>query len=151
MLPAGDHAHGVAGERGQRVGHGRDGADHAEGGVLDHRQAVVAAEDLAAEELDAQRPLAQRLELLDLVLQPADLGLFHLHRAQLDALLDGDAADVADDAAAVGQRHGREPLEGLAGGGHRRVDVGEQAEAALLAAVAPAPAAVPAPSRASTC
>ncbi len=85
------------------------------------------------EELHAQRPLAQRLELLDLVLQPADLGLFHLHRAQLDALLDGDAADVADDAAAVFQGHGREALEGLAGGGHRGVDRGEQPVAALAA------------------
>ena len=100
------------------MGHRRDGADDAEGGVLDHRQAVVAAEHLAAEELHAQRPLAQRLELFDLVRQPADLGLFHLHRAQLDALVDGDAADVVDDPAAVVQRHGREAVEGLGGRGH---------------------------------
>ena len=122
--------------RGQRVRHRRDRADHAEGGVLDDRQAVVAAEDLAAQELHARRTLAERLELLDLVRQPADLRLFHLHRAQFDALVDGDAADVGDDAAAVFQRAAGEPLEGLARGRHGLVDVGEQAEAALVAAAA---------------
>ena len=109
-VAAGDHAHGVAGDRGQRVRDRRDRADDAEGGVLDHRQAVIAAEDFAAEELHAQRPLAQRLELLDLVLQAADLRLFHLHRAQLDALLDRDAADVPDDAAAIVDRHAAESV-----------------------------------------
>ena len=131
----GDHAHRVAGDGGQRVRDGRDRGDDAEGGVLDDRQAVVAAEDLAAEELHARRPLAERLELLDLVQQAADLGLFHLHRAQLDALLDGDAADVADDAAAVVDGHAGEPLEGLAGGGHGAVDVAELPETALITAV----------------
>ena len=77
----------------------------------------------------------ERLELLDLVLQPADLGLFHLHRAQLDALVDGDAADVADDPPAVFQRAARELLEGLAGGGHGLVDAGELAEPALQSTV----------------
>ena len=120
--------------RGQRVGHGRDGADHAERGVLDDGQAVIAAEDLAAQELDARRTLAQRLELLDLVRQPADLRLLHFHRAQLDALVDGDAADVGDDARAVFERAAGKPLERLARRGHRLVDVGEQAEAALVAA-----------------
>ena len=100
-VAAGDHADRVAGDRGQRVRDRRDRADHAERGVLDDRQAVIAAEHFAAQELDARRPLAERLELFDLVLQPADLGLFHLHRAQLDALVDGDAADVVDDPLAV--------------------------------------------------
>ena len=45
----------------------------------------------------------------------------------------------------------REPLERLAGGRHRLVDVGEQAEAALVAAGRWWPAAAPLPSRASTC
>ena len=45
-----------------------------------------------------------------------------------------DAADVGDDARAVFQRAAREPLEGLARGRHGLVDVGEQAEAALVAA-----------------
>ena len=130
----GNHAHRVAGDRGQRMRHRRNGADHAERGVLDDRQAVIAAEDFAPQELDARRPLAERLELLDLVRQPADLRLFHLHRAQLDALVDGDAADVGDDAPAVFQRAAREPLEGFARGRHGLVDVGEQAEAALVAA-----------------
>ena len=83
--------HGVAGQRGQRVGHRGHHADHAEGGVLDHGQAVVAAEDLAPHELDARAAQAERLELLDFVRQAADLGLFHFHRAQLGALLDQQA------------------------------------------------------------
>ena len=46
-VAAGDHADGVAGDRRQRVRDRRDGADDAERGVLDDRQAVIAAEDLA--------------------------------------------------------------------------------------------------------
>ena len=103
-VAAGDHADGVAGDRRQRVRDRRDRADDAERGVLDDGQAVVAAEDFAPHELDAGRPLAERLELFDLVLQPADLRLFHLHRAQLDALVDRDAADVVDDPLAVFDR-----------------------------------------------
>ena len=45
----------------------------------------------------------------------------------------------------------REALEGLAGGGHRGIDVGEQAEAALAAVAAAARRPRPTPSRASTC
>ena len=103
-VAAGDHAHGVAGDRGQRVRDRRDGADDAERGVLDDAQPVVAAEALLREELDAGRALAEDAELLDLVGQPADLGFLHLHRAELDALVDRDAADVVDDAAAVVDR-----------------------------------------------
>ena len=74
------------------------------------------------------------LQLLDLVRQPSDLRLFHLHRAQFDAGFDGDAADVGDDAMAVFEGAAGEPLEGLAGRRHGLVDVGEQAETALIAA-----------------
>ena len=118
-----DHADRVAGDRRQRVRDRRDRADHAERGVFDHGQAVVAAEHLAAQELDARRPLAERLELLDLVLEPADLGLFHLHRAQLDTLVDGDPANVADDAFAVFESALGELLERFPRGGDRFVRV----------------------------
>ena len=114
---------------------GRDRADHAERGVLDDGQAVVAAEHLAPQELDAGRAFAERLQLLDLVLQPADLGLFHLHRAELDALVDRDAADVVDDPLAVFDASARESCSKASrGGGDGLVDVGEDAEAARVAA-----------------
>ena len=122
-VAAGDHADGVAGDRRQRVRDRRDRADDAERGVLDDGQAVIAAEHFAPHELDAGRALAERLELFDLVLQPADLGFFHLHRAQLDALVDRDAADVVDDPLAVFDRPLAELLEGLGRGGHGFVDV----------------------------
>ena len=98
-----------------------------------------------------RRALAQGLELFDLVLQPADLGLFHLHRAQLDALVDRDAADVVDDAAAIVERHGGEALEGLAGGRHGGVDRGEQAAIGLAGRWTPRRRRAAGPSRASTC
>ena len=46
-VAAGDHVDRVAGDRGERMSDRRDRADHAERGVLDHGQAVVAAEHLA--------------------------------------------------------------------------------------------------------
>ena len=58
-VAAGDHAHRVAGDRGQRMRDGRDGADDAERGVLDDAQTVVAAETLLRNELDARRALAE--------------------------------------------------------------------------------------------
>ncbi len=124
----GDHADGVPGNGRQRVRYGGDRPNHAERGVLDHGQPVVAAIDLAPHELDAGGHEAERLDLLDLVLQAADPGLFHLHRAELDALVDGDAADVRDHPAALLDRAAGEPLEGVAGGGHGLVRVGEEAE-----------------------
>src|SRR5690349_12340841 len=102
-VAAGDHADGIAGDRGERMGDGSDDADDAEWGVLDHRQAMIAAVDLAPHELDAGSFFAEGLELLDLVLQPADLGFVHLHRAELDAVVDRDATDMADDPLAVFQ------------------------------------------------
>ena len=133
-VSAGDHADGVAGDRGQRMRDGRDRADDAERGVLDHRQPMVAAKDLAAEKLDARRLFAQRLELFDFVNEATDLGLVHFHRAELDALLDRDAAYVVDDSLAVFDGPLGELLEGFAGRGHGFVHVLEDAIAAAVAA-----------------
>src|SRR3954453_9149161 len=75
----------------------RDCADDTERGMLDHGQAMIAAINLASQELNAWRSLAECLELLDLVLQPADFPFRHFHRAELDALIDGNPANMVDD------------------------------------------------------
>ena len=75
----------------------RNRADDAEGSMFDDGQTVVAAEHFAPHELDTRRFLAQRPKLLDLVVEPADASLFHLHRSQFDRLVDGNAANVIDD------------------------------------------------------
>jgi len=62
----GDHAHGVAGQRGER------GVTGWTAPITPNARArsppgMIAAEDLAAEKFHAERTLAERLELLDLV------------------------------------------------------------------------------------
>ena len=126
-VPPGDHAHGIARDRRQRVSHRGDGADHAERGVLDHSQAMIAAEHFAFQELDSGGPLAKRLEFFDFVLEPADPGLFHFHRAEFDRLLDRNPADVVDDSLAVGQAPLAQLLEGSRGGRDRFIDASEHA------------------------
>ena len=101
--------------------------------MLDDRQTVIAAKRLAVEKLDA-RNSRRAQQLVDFVRQPADLRLFHLHRAQLDAIVGGNSPDVADDAFAVFERAVRQPVEGLARCGNRLVRVGEEAEASLITA-----------------
>src|SRR5262249_10948908 len=128
------HAHGVTRDRGQRVRDRRDRADDAERRVFDHGQAMVAAEDLAAHELDAGRLFAERLELFDLMHQAADTRLFHFHRAELDRLLDRDTANVADDPLAIFDGAVRKLVKGFGGRGDRLVHAREDAEAAVKAA-----------------
>ena len=124
-VAGGDHVDGVAGEGGERVGHGRDGPDDPEGCVFDHRQAMVATEHLAPHELHAGGAFAERLELLDLVLEASDLRLLHLHRSQLDALIDGNAADVLDDASAIFERPPGQLFERVPSRGHGLLHAGE--------------------------
>ena len=81
-VAGGEHVDGVAGQRRQRVRHRRDDADDAERGVFLQRDAVLAAERVGAQELDAGDAVGDDLQLLDLVLQPADLGFFQLLAAQ---------------------------------------------------------------------
>ena len=116
------------------MGHGGDRTNHAEGRVFDDCQAVVAAKNLAAHELDAWRPLAERFEFFDLVLETTDFGLFHFHRAQFDRLLDRNAANVVDDPLALFDRPFAERLEGVGGRGHRFVDAVEDAKTTGIAA-----------------
>ena len=101
--------------------------------MLDDRQAVVSAKDLATQEFDAGHGQADAPLLVDLVFEFADLGLFHLHRAEFDALVDRDATDVVEDPFAAFDGDAGEFLERLARGGDRFVGVGELAQAAMIA------------------
>ena len=102
-VAGGQHVDGVAGQRRQRVRHRRDDADDAERGVFLQGDAVLAAEGFGAQELDAGDAVGDDLELLDLVLEPADLGLFQFLAAELLGLVDADLADAVDGLAAVVQ------------------------------------------------
>lgn len=57
---------------------------------------MVATEDFTLHELDAWRPFPQRFQFFNLMGQTADFCFIHFHRAELDTLLDGNAA-VLDD------------------------------------------------------
>ena len=128
-VASGDHAHGVAGDRGERVGDRRDRADHAEGGVLDDGQAMVTAKHLAPHEFHAGRPLAEHLELFDLVFQPADLRLDKFHAAEFLGVVDRDPSDVVDRLAPAFHA---QPLELLERGLNIREVFGFEGLAALL-------------------
>ena len=120
-----DHVDRVAGDRGERVGHRRDCGDHAEGSVLDHSQAVVAAKDLAPHELDARHLLAENLELLDLVVEPADLRLGKLHPPEFLGVLDRDPTDVGNRPAAALHPETLQFVKCRRGGGYGLVHGGE--------------------------
>ncbi len=133
-VAAGDHAHGIARDGGKTVRYGRDGANDSEGGMFNHGQTVVAAENFAPHELDARGPPTECFELLDLVLQATDLGFFHLHCSQLDTLVDGNAADVIDDPATVVDGPFGEPLECLSSRDDRFIDTIEYSMPSLVPA-----------------
>ena len=128
------HAHHVAGQRRQRVGDGRDRADHAERGVLGHGQPVVAA---VASHLRNSIPGTSLtiLQLLDLVIEAADLRLFEFQPAQLVGLLIANPIDASDGLGPIGQRPVAESLEAFRRGGHRIVDRAEHAPIAVGVAV----------------
>src|SRR5262249_21944223 len=111
------------------MGDRRDRPDDAEWRVLDYRQTPIAAEHFAPHELDARRPLTKRLQLLDFVLQPANLCLMHLHRAQFDALFDGNPTDMIDDSLAVLNRSLLKLIERIACRRYRFIRAGENAVA----------------------
>ena len=107
----GQHVDRVAGERGQAVRDRRDRADDAERDVVGQRQAVVARVVVGAQVLDARHHGDGVLKLGDLVVEPADLGLFELEPPELLGLVDTDLADALDGLAAVGERPALERLE----------------------------------------
>ena len=103
------------------MGDGGDRADHAEGRVRS-RPAMIAAKDLAAEELHA----GARSPVFELrSCGPGPSSSLHLHRAQLHTLVDGDAADDTN----VRRRSSGsswKAARGFPGRGHRLVRIGEQ-------------------------
>jgi hypothetical protein len=94
---------------------------------------MIAAKDLASQELHALRAGGPD-QFVDLVLQSADLGFFHLFRAEFDALVDADTTDVRDDAFAIFECAAREPVKSLSRSRHGLIHVGEQAKSALISA-----------------
>ena len=122
-----DHAHSVASDRRQRVGDGSDRADDAEGGVLDHGEAMVAAENFTGEKFNSRRAFAEHLQFLNFVFQPTDFRLFKLHPAEFDGIVNRDATDVGDRLAAPLQPQFFQLLKGLLRGPHRLVNAGEDA------------------------
>src|ERR1700680_2615432 len=94
----------------------RDDADDAERCVFCQRDAVVAAECLGAQELDARGPFGDDSHLIDLVIQPADAGFFELLPTQLLGLVDADAANTVDGLAAVIETAGPELFLSVGGG-----------------------------------
>lgn len=73
----------------------RDRSDHSEGCVLGDSQAVITADGVALQKLDPRDELHD-LQLLDLVVESADLCLFEFHAAQLFGLLVADAIDAGN-------------------------------------------------------
>ncbi len=132
-ITARDHADRIAGQRGQGVGDGGDAADHAKRSVFDDRQPMIAAEHLGIQKLHPRCPLAQRLQFLDLVLQPPDFRFFHLHCAQLDALVDGNPPNVPDNPLAVFPRPLAQLFKRRRGRRHGLVHVGKHTPATLVA------------------
>ena len=61
------------------------------------------------------------------MLQPPDFGFLHFHRAQFNALVDRNAADVVDNSLARFQAMLAELIERGIGGGHGIVDAVEHA------------------------
>ena len=72
----------------------RDGADDAEGSVLDKRDAVLATIRFGLEPLDAGNAIGDDGELLDLVRQPADLRLFEFLASKRLSLFGADLANA---------------------------------------------------------
>jgi hypothetical protein len=128
-ITGGDDVDDVAGEGGDGVRHRQDGRDDAEGGVLLEGDAVVAAAGVGVEPLDAGDELHD-LELLDLVVEAADLGLGELELAPLGGVLGGEGLDDLDNLGAGGDALLGELLLGDGGGGAGGGGVLEDAGAA---------------------
>jgi hypothetical protein len=110
------------------MGHRRDGTDDTEGGVVGKDQTVVARDVIRAQVVDARHLGNGFTQLGDLVVEPADLGLFELEPSQLLGLADADLADALDSFAAVFERSRTERLKRLIGGRDRVIDRRKHAE-----------------------
>src|SRR5262249_45886675 len=95
------HVDDVARQSRQRVRHRGDYADDAEGGVLLQRDAVLTAEGVGAQELDAGDAIGDHLELFDLRRQAADLRLLEFLAAEFLRAFRTDFADAGDGLAPI--------------------------------------------------
>src|SRR5262249_296633 len=100
-VAGGKHVDRVGGERRQRVGHGWDDADEAEGRGAQQGDGVVAGVRLGLEELDTRDAVGDHLQFFNLVRQAADLRLVEFLAAERLRLLLADLADAVDGLAAV--------------------------------------------------
>ena len=107
----------------------RDRADDAEGRVFLERDAVIAAARIGPEPLHAGDELDD-LELLDLVVEPADLRLVEFELAPHFRVGLGHRLDDLDDLNARGDAALLKLEEGLVRGGAGFVGIGEHAELA---------------------
>src|SRR5208283_5402474 len=94
----------VGGHRRHRVGDGKHHADDAPGCVFDQKQPGRIGARLAVHRLHAEY-IAHVFQLLNLVVEPAHLGLFQLHLAQLVRAVDADPPHDGDHAPALFQAH----------------------------------------------
>src|SRR2546423_15348421 len=99
-----------------------DRADDAEGGILIQGDAIAPAEGVGAHRFHARYALGTDDELVDLMFEPTDPGLFQLLAAELLGLVFADAANAVDGFLAVVEISRFERLLSLCGRGHRLID-----------------------------
>jgi hypothetical protein len=104
--------------------------------MLNDRQPMVAAKNLAGQKFHSGRSLAQRFKFFDFVLQPPDFGFLHFHRAKFNALIDGNPANMVDNSFASFQPMLAELVERGIGGGNGVVYAIKHAVSAREAAAA---------------
>src|SRR5262245_7506790 len=112
--------------------HRCDGTDHAERRMFNDCQPMVATEGFGAQELNTRRAFAERLQFFNLVLQSADLRFFHLHRAELNTLVDRDAANMRYDATTFLDGARRKLFKGIASCRSRLLHVREYSIASRI-------------------
>ena len=121
----GDHVDGVGRDGRNRMGDGRDHADHSEGRELLEAEAMRSARRVRLEPLDSGNPM-QHPELLDLVLEPADPGLLELERPPWDRVLRRHRFDACHDGFTVVERQPAELTLGFGRRGDRIIDPREE-------------------------
>ena len=121
-VTAGDHHDRIACQGRHRVRHRCNHAQHTKRSVFGYAQPMVAADGLRRDHLQAGDFFTHHDQLLDLVVQPADLGLLELDLAEFLRLLDDDIADALDHLAAGFQSSRRQALLSGLGGSYGPVD-----------------------------
>jgi hypothetical protein len=100
-------------------------------GVLDNRQTMIATEALGPQELHPRGAFRKNLQLLDLVFQPPNLRLVHLHGAQFHGVALSDVADDFDDPLAIFNRSVSQLFEGDPRRADGFIDAGENSVSPL--------------------